>query len=379
MADEIILVVDADPEIDQKIISTLEAEGYLVFACANHVVTNEMADRSKPALIFMKPLSPTAEGFKPCRTIHTIQKLQNVPIVLLASLKGMLEPKHTEYYGIVDFLRLNFTAEELIAKTNSVLASLQLSAEPEEEAFLPVKKVATFEEPPAAEEPGILNQPPAEQQAPLNKTPYADLAEKEECPIEDEIQKPSPARRSFPSQAYRRERLKRPSLLPWLIGVMILAFLGGGGFFAYQYFMPLQKPASSEPIKAVSPVALEKKEAGIAPSSSPVASPPAPASDLAAPTQAPAEAPAASQPVPTKKDPSYAAQVGAFKTEEIAAILVKKLKGKGYEAYLQEGVTKDNAPIIRVLVGNFPDRKAAVKLAAEIQAKEQIKTTIFTN
>jgi len=357
MADETILVVDADPEIDQKIISTLEAEGHLVFACANHVVTDEIADRFKPSLIYIKPLSPNAAGFQPCRTIHLIRKLQNVPIVLLASLKGMIEPQHTEYYGIVDFLTLNFTAEELIAKTNSVLASLQLSAEPEEEAILPVKEVATFEEPPAAEDPSILNEPSAEQQAPLIKSPYTELTGEKEFPGEDEIQEPSPSRRPFPSQAYRRHRLQRPSLLPWLISVMILAFLGGGGFFAYQYFMPLQKPASSEPIKAVSPVALEQKEAGTPPSASPAASPPAPAPDPIAPAQAPEPAPSASQPVPATRKPSYAAQVGAFKTEEIAAILVKKLQGKGYEAFLQEGVTKDNSPIIRVLIGNFPDRK----------------------
>jgi cell division septation protein DedD len=379
MADETILVVDADPEIDQKIISTLEADGYLVFACASHVVTDEIADRCKPALIYIKPLSPNTAGFQPCRAIHIIQKLQNVPIVLLASLKGMLEPQHTEYYGIVDVLSLNFTAEELIAKTNSVLASRRLSAEPEEEAFLPVKEVATFEEPPAAEKPSTLNEPPVEQQEPLNKSSYTELAEEKELPRADEIQEPAPARQSFPGLACRRNRVKRPSLLPWLIGVIILAFLGGGGFFAYQYFMPIQKSAPSEPVKAVSPVALEQKEAGNALSAPPVASPPAPAPDFVAPAQAPEPAPSTSQPIPPTRKPSYAAQVGAFKTEEIAAILVKKLQGKGYEAFMQKGVTKDNSPIIRVLIGNFPDRKAAMKLADEIQAKEQIRTTIFTN
>ncbi|MDP2156424.1 MAG: SPOR domain-containing protein [Nitrospirota bacterium] len=388
MADETILVIDADPEIDQKINSTLEAEGYLVFSSASHVVTDEIAEKCKPALIYIKPLSPSAAGFQPCRTIHIIPKLQNVPIVLLASLKGMLEPQHTEYYGIVDFLKLNFTSEELIAKTVSVLASAQPSAEPEEEAFLPVEEVATFEETPAAEEPYtfeespaaeepyILTEPPADKETPQKTSPDTQLTEERDFPEEDEMLKPSPSGQPLPRRAYRQGRVQRPSLLPWLIGLLIVVLLGGGGFFAYERFMPAQKPATSEPRNAALPIAPEQKEAVNAPSVPPVPAAPAPV----APAQAPEPQPSSvSQPVPVLKKPLYAVQVGAYKTEEIANNLVKKLQGKGYEAFAQKGVTKDNSPIIRVLIGNFSDRKAAMKLAGEIQTKEQIKTTIFTN
>ncbi len=397
MADETILVVDADQETDQRITSTLESEGYLVFSGVGHVVTDEMANKLNPSLIFIKPLSPSAAGFQPCRAIHTIAKLQNVPIVLLAALKGKVEPQYTEYYGIVDFLKPNFTSEELIAKTISVLASAQPSAEPEPEemeAFLPVEKEATIEEPPAAEEPMVLNEPPADeellawdepppvdeplsmnkpsagQEAPPEKAPETSRTQEEEFPWEDEAPKPAPARQPLPSRAYRQRRAQNPSLLPWLIGLLGLVILGGGGYFAYEHFMPLQKPAIREAKKAASPVAPEQKEAGNAPSVPPVTAAPVTAPQVVAPAQAPE---------PVLRQPLYAVQVGAFKTEEIAAILVKKLQGKGYEAFVQKGVTKDNSPIMRILIGNFSDRKAAVKLAGEIQAKEKIKTTIFTN
>jgi cell division septation protein DedD len=78
-------------------------------------------------------------------------------------------------------------------------------------------------------------------------------------------------------------------------------------------------------------------------------------------------------------NPSYSVQVGAFKTGDASDSLVKKLQGKGYQAFAQSGVTRDKSPIIRVLVGRFEDRKAAVKLAREIEAKEQIRTTIFSD
>ncbi len=450
MADETILVVDADQETDQKITSALEAEGYLVFSGVSHVVTDEMAGKLNPSLIYIKPLSPNAAGFQPCREIHAIPKLQKVPIVLLAALKGKVQPQYTEYYGIVDFLKPNFTDEELIAKTVSVLASAQPPAEPEEEVSRPieVEESASFEEPLAVEEPMVLskppaeekpaaaedlitrneptapekpsvwneptaadeplsmNKPPAESKTPQKKAPEPTRAKEEEFAWEDETPKPAPSKQPMPNRTYRQRKAQKPSLLPWLLGLLILVALGGGGFFAYQYFMPAQKPVVREVKKAAPPAAPEQKEAASAPTAPPVAQAPAtapavpapvattpaqtpaavpaPAAPVKAPEPAPvaaakAPAPAVSQPAPPSKKPTYAVQVGAFKTEDIAAVLVKKLKGKGYEAYAQKGVTKDKAPIIRVLIGNFADRKAAMKLASEVQSKEQIKTTIFTD
>jgi len=434
MADETILVVDADQETDQRITSTLEAEGYLVFSGVSHVVTDEMAGKLNPSLIYIKPLSANAAGFQPCKTIHSIAKLQNVPIVLLAALKGKVEPQYTEYYGIVDFLKPNFTDEELIEKTSSILASARPTAEPEIEVALPDEEPAAFEEPvaaakpvtmnnpaddedfltrneqPAAEEPPIwneppdnaplsMNKPPATQEAPKKKAAGTARTVEEEFPWEDEAPKPAPQKQPSARRTYRQSRVQKPSLLPWLIGILVVVALGGGGFFAYQYFMPMQKPAVREVKKAAPPAAPQQQETANAPTAPSVAQAPAAAPTPAAPATAPAavptpaapgkapepapaataKAPAVSQPAPASKKPMYAVQVGAFKTEEIAAVLVKKLKGKGYEAYSQKGVTKDKAPIIRVLIGNFSDRKAAMKLASEVQSKEQIKTTIFTD
>jgi cell division septation protein DedD len=70
--------------------------------------------------------------------------------------------------------------------------------------------------------------------------------------------------------------------------------------------------------------------------------------------------------------------VGAFRSEENAQVFMKKLQGKGYDAFIQQGSTKDKVPIYRVLIGKHEDRKAAEELAREIESKEQIKTTLFS-
>jgi cell division septation protein DedD len=75
--------------------------------------------------------------------------------------------------------------------------------------------------------------------------------------------------------------------------------------------------------------------------------------------------------------PFYSVQLGAFRDEEMAQALTKKFREKGYDAFTQPGVTKGRSPIYRVLVNKYEDRKAAQKMAGEIQTREQVQTTLY--
>ena len=69
--------------------------------------------------------------------------------------------------------------------------------------------------------------------------------------------------------------------------------------------------------------------------------------------------------------------MGAFRNEGNALILRNKFHEKGYDAFIQRGVMGDRSAIYRVLAGKYEDRKAAERLAGEIQLKEEIKTTLY--
>ncbi len=409
MAGETILVIDADQDLDERITSALEAEGYLVFAGSSQVITDELAEKLKPSLIYIKPLAASAAGFEPCKMIHAIPRLKNVPIIILASIKGSLDPRYTTYYGIVDFLPLTFTPEDLTKKTDMFLELMrpfayQAGPAPDaeeslpevEEPAAPQASVQVPEEPPAppretvaAPEPApkpVKAEPrhiPEPEPKPARPAPAARTAHFEDDDLDDLPVMSHPPRRPAVGRTISASsgRGKRSSLLPVLIVLLVLAIIGGGGFLSYLYVPQVRNtfqrltgsaPAPSQPV-----VQTEQP----APEAPPVPAVPAPPIEQPAPqpAQAPAEqpAPAAAPVKPAVAKQSYSVQVGAFKTKDIAADLVKRLKAKGYEAYAQEGVTADKSPIIRVLVGAFPDRKDAVKLATEIQSKEQLKTTIF--
>jgi cell division septation protein DedD len=121
------------------------------------------------------------------------------------------------------------------------------------------------------------------------------------------------------------------------------------------------KPEASAPAEAPAP----KAE-----STEPVAPPPA----APAPPPTPAPAPA----VTAKPEPAgngFAIQVAALREPGEADAIVKRLAGKGYPAYV---VTpqKGTAPIYRVRVGKFKERREADTVAARLQKEEQFKPWI---
>jgi DNA-binding response OmpR family regulator len=122
MEGKTVIVIDTDTETIQKIMSTLESEGYLVFTASSKDVSITMAGKVKPSLIFVNIAISGTSGLEICKAIHEIKTLENVPIVIITPHEGTIDQRYTSLYGIVDFLKKPFTPEELITKTEDVLA-----------------------------------------------------------------------------------------------------------------------------------------------------------------------------------------------------------------------------------------------------------------
>jgi hypothetical protein len=320
MAGETILIIDADQDINQKMITTLEVESYLIYPVSSQEMNAEMAELLRPSLIYIKPPDLSPAGLEPCKAIHGIPLLIKVPIVILASLEKALGFEYFEEYGIVDFLEPTFGQEELIEKTGTI----------------------------------------------LGKTPPSLHSQKDE---------PAASPRTF-----RKAEKKRSALLLPAIGIVTLLVIVGAGFMAYRHFMPTREVSPSPAIKAPVRVPSIAPKAGLKPQLPPasnVADTSAPASSVpSTPPEQPSSVSSESAPQPLHK-PFYSVQLGAFRDEDRAQALTKKFREKGYDAFTQPGVTKDNTPIYRVLVSKYEDRKAAKKLAGEIQTREQIETTLY--
>ena len=102
----------------------------------------------------------------------------------------------------------------------------------------------------------------------------------------------------------------------------------------------------------------------------------APAATKTATKTAPATTPAA--PAPASAEPAgagFAIQVAAIREREEADVMVKRLAGKGYPAYVVAPAS--GAPTVyRVRVGKYKDRREADTVAARLQKEEQFKPWI---
>lgn len=414
MIEDTILVVEADHETEEKIVSTLETEGYLVFTASGHDVIAGMAGKISPALIYLKPAANSVEGFEVCKTIHNMEKYKNVPIILLASLKGPLDTRYTAFYGIVDYLKMPLSSEELIEKTEKILG-----VHSDDLMDSGAKDIGPMEE-----ESAVKEEKPATS---IFKEP-----DEEETEVEEDIEGPAEFDKKFagiteigqPNENYSyrdskkggmfnrgRRRPNKSSLLIPLAVVLAVIAIAAAGSLSYKFF--ISKPEVKAPVAIVPPKAVQKQQ------ELPVLPPPEqqkpeqprqeqqkpeqpvaeakPVETKAVPREAPAAVPEgkASKKPPVTKDvpkeaaavvpetkaagkPFYSVQLGAFKSESGADALVKTYKGKGYEAFSYTGKTKDKGTLYRALIGKFENRKEAVKLAAQVETKEKIKTIIFS-
>ncbi len=271
MIDDTVLVVDADHETEEKIVSTLEAEGYLVFTASGRDVSTGMAEKISPALIYLKPAANSVEGFEVCKAIHNMEKYRNVPIILLTSLKGPLDSRYTTFYGVVDYLKLPLSSGELIEMTEKILGRshdlVESGAEDtglmDEESFL------------AEKSPDTMN---------LNEMPEEETADEEEMPVtqgtaavdkefaHSEVGQPNEdysyrdSKEDLRGGLFNRGRRRRPnqySLLSPVVVVTAVIAIVAAGFLSYKFF--ISTPEVKAPVAVIPPKAVQQQEPPVLP------------------------------------------------------------------------------------------------------------------
>jgi DNA-binding response OmpR family regulator len=358
MIDNTVLVVDADQETEEKIVSTLETEGYLVFTASGNDISAGMADKIQPLLIYLKHTSSTIEV---CKTIHNIEKFKKAPIILLASLSETLDAK-AYFYGIVDYLKMPVSLHELVEKTREILAIASDFKGTEENIGLFMK-----EETAPAEEPSQVKD---EYSFDTQTDEISEIAQpNEEYSYHDEKEETM-------ENLFKNRIQKRPYrfgfLTPFLV-VMAAIVILAAGFFLYKLLIPVsvavkpQKTVQHQEPAVLPPPEQQKQEQPVTEENPAVKNEvPKVSSGVNAPDAKVAE------------KPFYSVQLGAFKIKANAEALAKTYKEKGYEAFIHKGTAKGNKILYRVLIDKFENRKEAFQLAEDVRTKEKIQTTVFS-
>ena len=198
MTEKAILVVDTDTETVEKIKSVLESEGFLVFSASGISESISAAKKINPSLIFVNIAMKDTSGLEISKSIHEIEALQAVPIIVMTPHGGTIEPRYTTTYGIVDFFKKPFSPEELISKTIDTLEMNQAAESPAEEE--PPFQSAGEESAPHSFEEELSGEEQKIRETPMEEPLFAATPEELSDPDENEqtLNEPEPA--SFSEQ-----------------------------------------------------------------------------------------------------------------------------------------------------------------------------------
>lgn len=129
-----VLVIDDDAAACGQIEEVLARMGLEVLLSSDPRAGIESAKSHMPDLIFINLLLSGTNGLKMSKAIHAVQGLENVPVIMLISHQGELDPKYTVTIGILDTLVKPLRDAEIIAKTKALLGDFAID-EPNVEAI----------------------------------------------------------------------------------------------------------------------------------------------------------------------------------------------------------------------------------------------------
>ncbi len=361
MAGETVLLIDTDNETEEKILSTLETEGYLVFTAIGRDEGAAMAQKLNPSLIFVDTDSTGAGGLEICKMIHDIKSMKSIPIVILASDEGVLDSVDTSFYGIASFLKKPLNPDELKRNTEEVLTMKSYVYQPVEEEDKEIL-IEDFKK----EEQVVDIKENYTESMDIFDTPETDKVSEEVEPEKE--QQVLETEKIYPSKVDITKGRKNIKVLVPVIIITIILILAAGiisyrSFFRETEFIIPDVVKTTPPVqqhvdKEVSSMEIQEKQQSIE-------------------EKEPVKAASADTKPSGKK--FYSVQIGAFMDKNNADDLTKRYKEKGYETFINEGRTNDNKVIYRVLIGRFEKRGESSKMAIKVQKRERIRVTIFSD
>jgi CheY-like chemotaxis protein len=129
LEDKIVLVIDEDIESVQLVNEILETEGLRVFIVTDPAMALPMAEQVNPSLILINLVLSNMNGLQISKTIHDVEELKSVPIILFTKDDEGHNLRYVTRYGIVGFLRKPFSNDELISKTIQAISGAEVERE----------------------------------------------------------------------------------------------------------------------------------------------------------------------------------------------------------------------------------------------------------
>ena len=119
--ENLILCVDDDPEILQKLSSILENAGFSTLVAKNGYDALALAVSRKPSLILLDLILPDLPGEEICRRLRSHTPTASIPIIMLTVRSNELAKVRGLDIGADDYVTKPFSDQILIARVKALL------------------------------------------------------------------------------------------------------------------------------------------------------------------------------------------------------------------------------------------------------------------
>lgn len=108
-----VLSVD-DSVVMQQLIKTILADEYRVLLCNSAVQALSLINQEAIAVLLLDVTMPEMDGLDFCRTVRSIPKFQNLPIVMLTARDSGLDKLQGRLAGATEYLTKPFDGAQLL-------------------------------------------------------------------------------------------------------------------------------------------------------------------------------------------------------------------------------------------------------------------------
>jgi len=119
MSDELILLVDDEPNIIQLARMYLEREGYRIISAADGKSALEEIKTKKPNLVVLDVMLPEMDGLEVCKRLR--REKNNIPVIMLTARDDDIDKILGLELGADDYMTKPFNPRELTARVKVIL------------------------------------------------------------------------------------------------------------------------------------------------------------------------------------------------------------------------------------------------------------------
>ena len=121
MADQTILIVDDDEDLQTLYSLFLQGESFRILRAYNGKEALELVDKYKPDLIVLDMIMPVMDGEEFFVKLRTEKKIKDTPVII-ASVNEKIPARLFDLGNIYTTLKKPFTIETLVSKIQEALA-----------------------------------------------------------------------------------------------------------------------------------------------------------------------------------------------------------------------------------------------------------------